>query len=67
MSPHKIMSPRGSQGESSKQPNEILKAGGVDIGVLKHNRSDLLVAIRRGTQLKKVRTHEVFVLGFMCY
>ena len=35
--------------------SQILKAGGVDnAGVLEDNRSDLLVAIRKGIQLKKV-------------
>ena len=55
VSPYKITHPQGSQGEYSKRPDEILKAGGVEIGVMEDNRSDLLVAIRRGTQLKKVR------------
>lgn len=38
----------------NKRAGQILKAGGVDNGTLEDSRNDLLVAIRRGLQLKKV-------------
>ncbi len=58
ISPHKLTSTQ-ENGGLSERSDDILKAGGVPNGRLEDaSRNDLLVAIRKGLRLKKVR--EIF-------
>ncbi len=56
VSPHKLTSTIHENGGVNERADEILKAGGVENVVLGDaSRNDLLVAIRKGIRLKKVR------------